>query len=730
MIIIRMSGGLGNQMFQYALYVKLLSLKREVCFDDQTQYDEETFRNSKQKRRPRMLGVFGIEYPTAKKEDLIRLTDASMDGESRIRRKLKGRHSLEKDDQDFIFDPSFLSVEEGYFCGNFQSPRYFEGVEEKVRQAFTFPEDLLTTMSSSEKETMQNDGAKKDHLSQEEKNTRRYEVKIRKKAIEIQKKIEEANARFDKKNGENKGDKTFLGGSTSVHLRFGDYLDKQDRYGGICTEAYYDKAVQILLKKDPEMTFFVFSNDSQKAGEWIRHEIQNCGNFGRKCFVLASEGNEDYGYLDLYLMEQCRNHIMANSSFSWWGAYLCSNPGKMVFAPSVWNHEPDGSELGRMDIYTPDMIRINPHGEQVTEKPLVSVIVTAYNVGSHVGEALSSVEHQTYSHLQIIAVDDGSEDETGKMIDAHAKKDSRICAIHTKNQGVAAARNEGLKVAKGSYIGFVDGDDRAHPEMIETMVQGVLSSGADMCTVSYQEIQDEGAFRQKKDAGKENPLPERETAKTDKIGLTLRKSVLWNQREAIRAYIHSGREGTDGKIVFHSAVWSKLFSQRILEGCQFPEATSAEDIPFTTKALCRSRKVLYIPKALYDYQKSRMDSIMNFKRADRTLRDEIPAWESHLSMLLDAGEKDLAEESEYYLYRRLLSYEEEYRKKKETKEQAKELQNWILAKSDRIHELVKTGKYGSKGDQARLSFYVDSPRMYALLSCLYEKIIVAWKNRK
>ena len=129
MIIIRMSGGLGNQMFQYALYLKLRSLGREVCFDDKSQYDEETFRNSSQKRRPKHLDIFGITYPSAGKEELEKLTDGAMDLSSRIRRKISGRKSLEKNDRDFMFDPSFLEETEGYFCGGFQSPRYFAGAE-------------------------------------------------------------------------------------------------------------------------------------------------------------------------------------------------------------------------------------------------------------------------------------------------------------------------------------------------------------------------------------------------------------------------------------------------------------------------------------------------------------------------------------------------------------------------------------------------------------------------
>ena len=149
MIIIRMSGGLGNQMFQYALYLKLKKLGREVVFDDESQYDAETFRNSTQKRRPKCLNIFGIRYETARREDLERLTDGAMDLPSRFRRKLSGRKSLEKDDRDFVFDPSFLEVEEGYFCGGFQSPRYFAGAEKEVREAFSFPENLLEPKENS-----------------------------------------------------------------------------------------------------------------------------------------------------------------------------------------------------------------------------------------------------------------------------------------------------------------------------------------------------------------------------------------------------------------------------------------------------------------------------------------------------------------------------------------------------------------------------------------------------
>ncbi len=677
MIIIRMSGGLGNQMFQYALYLKLKALGRDVCFDDVSQYDAEAFRKSDQKRRPKHLRVFGIRYPKASREDLIRITDAAMDLPSRLRRKVSGRRSLEKTDQDFIFDPSFLEETEGYYCGCFQSPRYFEGEEEAVRKAFAFPPDLLELPKDAEKK----------------------ERRILEQAAHYAQRIRSA--------GEN-------GGSTAIHLRFGDYVDKGDIYGGICTDAYYNTAIRRLKAKCPDMTFFVFSNDEEKAGEWIRYQAERQENLGRERFVLVKGSDEDHGYLDLYLMTLCGNHIIANSSFSWWGAWLCREPGKTVFAPSVWNNEKDGSELRRTDIYADFMQRISPLGQELTEQPLVSVIVTAYNVRPYIARALDSVCAQTWRQLEIIAVDDGSGDGTGELLDRYAEKDARIRVIHTENRGVSAARNEGLANARGEYVGFVDGDDRAHPLMYEAMVRGMLASGARMAAVNYREV-----------AADADSAPQG----SREIDPILSASVLLPQREAIACFIRAGMEGTDGRIVLHSAVWSKLFHRSLLRGNRFPEGTSAEDIPFTTRALCRARKVLYLPEPLYDYVHNREASIMNSGRARRTLTQEIPAWRAHQEMLRDAGLSELAEESEYWFYRRMLFYEEDYRSCPETKEEAAELEKRILAHKERILELCSGHQYGRRGDRERLKLYVQAPERYYRLSEVYQKTVVAWKNR-
>ena len=220
-----------------------------------------------------------------------------------------------------------------------------------------------------------------------------------------------------------------------------------------------------------------------------------------------------------------------------------------------------------------------------------------------------------------------------------------------------------------------------------------------------------------------------ETAGASDAEPEARAGVVWNRQRAIRAYIHSGMEGADSEVVFHSAVWSKLFRREILSGIEFPEGTSAEDIPFTTGALCRAERVLYLPEVLYDYTARRTDSLMTSRRAQRTLSEEIPAWQTHLTLLREIGEEDLAEESEWYYYRRLLAYEEEYRRCPDTGPEAAQLQERILADRDRIRALMEGTTYGRRGERIRLRLYIAQPSLYLVLSRAYEKTIVAWRNR-
>lgn len=101
----------------------------------------------------------------------------------------------------------------------------------------------------------------------------------------------------------------------------------------------------------------------------------------------------------------------------------------------------------------------------------ISIIVPVYNVEKYVEKCIQSLINQSYKNIEIILVDDGSNDRSNKIIDEYAKVDSRILTIHQRNKGVSAARNAGLKVATGEYVGFVDPDDYVDYQMYETMLK-------------------------------------------------------------------------------------------------------------------------------------------------------------------------------------------------------------------------------------------------------------------
>lgn len=299
MIIIRMTGGLGNQMFQYALYLKLCAMGRKVKFDDITEYELDN-------ARPIMLWVFAISYPKADRNEINKITDGFLKLSHRIRRKLFGRRSLEYHEKDCNYDEQVLRREPAYLTGYFQSEKYFKDVEDEVRAAFTFSNRIWEGLDNRVKQKMEN------YLRQ----------------------IQGCE-------------------SVSVHVRRGDYLEKEEIYGNICTEEYYKSAIEYMQRELTESYFYLFSNEPEWVKEWINEKY---GASNR--FVIIEGAGEEAGYLDLFLMSQCKNHIIANSSFSWWGAWLNNSQEKKVIAPAKWANNQEFT-----DIYWNEMIKITAEGE-------------------------------------------------------------------------------------------------------------------------------------------------------------------------------------------------------------------------------------------------------------------------------------------------------------------------------------------------------------------------------
>lgn len=733
MIIIRMSGGLGNQMFQYALYLKLVSLGREVCFDDTTEYTTVTDDGRVRERRPKMLGVFGINVPKVRQEDLIRMTDSDLRLSSRVRRKITGRKSKLLHDQDFHFDPEFLRVEDGYFAGCFQSPLYFAGVEEKVRRAFTFPENIL-------------DGQERAQA-------------VRQQILEP--------------SGEGACRAPYAAcDSASIHLRFGDYLDNQKLYGGICTDAYYDAAVRYLTERCRGIRFFVFSNDETRAREWIsRRENPDA-------FRYASVADEDHGYIDLYLMSLCRHHIIANSSFSWWGAYVARqaiapddsryvarqasapddsryvahhasavDDSAITIAPALWVNTDDGSGLYKADIYTDDMVRIRPDGVvakgEGAEQPLVSVIVAAYNVERYLPAALESVLAQTYKNLEILVVDDGSTDKTPGICDTYARKDSRIRVIHKENGGLSDARNAALPVASGDYIAYLDGDDRMQPCMIEAMVRACLLTDAPVAAVKYRAVREDGAKTPSdaaccgQPAGPEEAASDQAAQNTRKpenarwatAAPDLREAKILTQDEALDNWIRNGLHGNERKYIIYNSVWSKLFRKDVAEGVLFPKGENSEDIPYTTHTLLKADKVVLIPQPYYLYLQGRSGSIMNQKTGERRLGDELRHWQEQIRLLTEAGKKKAAAGAKACLHLRYMQYDLEFRGSSRTAPYAGQIEQWMHGHRKEILEDARKADCVSRKERLRLQLFLFSPALYEKVLNFYGKAAAKRRGR-
>jgi len=302
MIIIRMTGGLGNQMFQYALYLKLKSMGKEVKLDDRTEY---VLSNA----RPIMLWAFGITYPAASEEEINKITDGFLYFSHRIRRKIFGRKSKEYMENACNFDPVVLKKEPAYLTGYFQSEKYFEDIKKEVREAFTFRPVIFDSITE-----------------------------------ELKQKIETYRNEIDNSL------------AISIHIRRGDYLENTEVYGGNCTPQYYEAAISRMREWFPDAVFFVFSNDDDWTIQWCKEQEHKYN----MRFVAVTDTPEELGYLDMYLMSRCRHHVIANSSFSWWGAWLNEKTDKKIIAPAKWFNNQDC-----YDIYTSEMIKITANGEEI-----------------------------------------------------------------------------------------------------------------------------------------------------------------------------------------------------------------------------------------------------------------------------------------------------------------------------------------------------------------------------
>ncbi len=249
---------------------------------------------------------------------------------------------------------------------------------------------------------------------------------------------------------------------------------------------------------------------------------------------------------------------------------------------------------------------------EIMPRPKVSIILPVYNVAPYLRQSLDSVIAQTLDDIEIICVDDGSTDESGKILDEYKEKDNRIKVIHKKNAGTGAARNDGLKVATGECIGFVDPDDWILPNMYERLYNILQDKNLDIVMftpdVFNDKTQKHEGFLYFQDSNFPKILDEKIFSKDD-----------------------------ISPFLYPMCVWNKLYRKKLFDenNIDFAEGLDFEDHKVIFKSLFTAKRIYFIREKLYVYRHSRQGSILSDN--DTRMFDHIKIYDIVENILKETG---------------------------------------------------------------------------------------------
>jgi len=234
------------------------------------------------------------------------------------------------------------------------------------------------------------------------------------------------------------------------------------------------------------------------------------------------------------------------------------------------------------------------------DKPIISIIVPIYKVEPQIEKCLSSIKEQTLTNFEVILVDDGSPDNCGKICDEVAATDARFRVIHQENGGISNARNNGLAIVRGEYIGFVDPDDYIAPDMYEKLYKEIVRTEADIVVCDHFRVEQ----------GK--PVP-RTSFEKNKV-LTSKETLQLLADDSLTSYM-----------------WCKLYKKELFEEVKFIEGYNFEDLAILHELVYRATKIAYLHEPLYYY-------FINFKGlvANLTTKNEYDhfiAWYRRMTFL-------------------------------------------------------------------------------------------------
>lgn len=223
---------------------------------------------------------------------------------------------------------------------------------------------------------------------------------------------------------------------------------------------------------------------------------------------------------------------------------------------------------------------------------LISVIVPIYNVSNFVKKCIESLINQTYENLEIVLVDDGSTDESGKICENYATRDSRICVYHKENGGLSDARNYGIEHAHGEFYAFVDGDDWIHPQMYEILITFIKKENADIVTCGFE-----------------------------------RKNMFFDEKYidiTNVCYQVLTREQALSDIEVPLVVaWNKLYKKQIFNECRYPVGRLHEDEFVIHRIFWQCNKIVTIDMPLYFYTERETSIIA--KLTEKRINDALDA---------------------------------------------------------------------------------------------------------
>lgn len=251
--------------------------------------------------------------------------------------------------------------------------------------------------------------------------------------------------------------------------------------------------------------------------------------------------------------------------------------------------------------------------------PKISVIIPVYNVEKYLDACLHSIVEQTYLNLEIVLVDDGSTDESGKKCEEWANKDSRIQVIHKKNTGLNMARKSGWESSTGLYITFVDSDDMLNINALETSLSILNDEGVDMVAFMYREFS--GSNNLDTQIESQSPI------EYDKKETT---------SEAFRFLISNGY-----KNMYPMTAWGKLYKKELIDGVDWEESNfrAYEDNFFTPQIYDKVRSFAILKQQLYLYRKNDNDTVLSRMIVGNSLNNKPVGYLEYLSLMRASWQK-------------------------------------------------------------------------------------------